>query len=62
MNDRLLATLCGAKAVELIQEGKGNMAVGTVDGEIVAMDIEEALDIPGTFNEEMYHLIDVLSK
>lgn len=62
MNDRMLATLCGAKAVELLAEGEGNKAIGTVSGKVVAFDIEEALAMKNTFNEEMYRLIDVLSK
>lgn len=62
MNDRLLATLCGAKAVELLVSGEANKAIGTVKGEIVSFDLEEALKMPSTFNEEMYKLIDVLSK
>ena len=62
LNDRMLATLCGAKAIELLEEGKVNQAIGTVGGKIVSFDIEEALKMPGSFNEEMYKLIDVLSK
>lgn len=62
MQDRLLATMCGAKAVELLVSGQGNKAIGTVDGEIVAYDMEEALNMKSSFKEELYHLIDVLSK
>ena len=62
MNDRMLATLCGAKAVELLAKGEANKAIGTVAGQVVAFDMEEALDMPNSFNEEMYKLIDVLSK
>ncbi len=62
MSDRILATLCGAKAVELLVEGKSNMAIGTLNGSIVACDIEEALDMQMNFNEEMYELVNVLSK
>ncbi len=62
MQDRLLATMCGAKAVELLVSGQANKSIGTVDGEIVAYDMEEALKMTSSFNEEMYQLIDVLSK
>lgn len=62
MNDRMLATLCGAKAVELLSNGKGNRAVGSVAGKIVDYDIEDSLKMSSDFNEEMYQLIDVLSK
>jgi hypothetical protein len=33
-----------------------------VDNQIVAFDLEDALKQTREFNEEMYHLIDVLSK
>lgn len=62
MNDRLLATLCGEKAVKLLCEESESKAIGISDGHIVAYDLREALKMPGTFNEEMYGLIDVLSK
>ena len=62
MNDRLLATRCGAKAVELLTQGVSNRAVGTVSGKIVDFDIEEALAMKSDFDEEMYELIDILSR
>ena len=62
MQDRLLATLCGAKAVQLLVKGEANKAIGTVKGDIVAYDMEEALKMESHFNEEMYQLIDILSK
>lgn len=62
VNDRMLATLCGAKAVELLVSGSDSKAIGTVNGNIVAYDLEEALKMPTCFNEEMYKLVDVLSK
>ncbi len=39
---RLLASLFAEKAVELICQGKGNMAVGLQDGEIVGFELEKA--------------------
>lgn len=62
MNDRMLATLCGAKAVELLAEEKGNMAVGTRNGVIIAQDLRESLNMKASFNEDMYELVNVLSK
>ena len=62
LNDRMLATLCGAKAVELLTEGSESKAIGTADGQIVAYDLAEALEMPGRFSEELYKLIDILSK
>lgn len=61
-SDRMLATLCGAKAVELLCEESGSKAIGTVDGHIVSYDLDEALRIPKSFNDRLYGLIDVLSK
>lgn len=61
-NDRMLATLCGARAVELLNNDSESRAVGTVNGKIVDYDLREALDMPKSFNEEMYQLIDILSK
>ena len=60
--DRNLATLCGAKAVDLLEQDSESKAIGIVDNQIVAYDLKEALKQENTFNEEMYRLIDVLSK
>lgn len=62
MKDRILATMCGAKAVELLAEESQSKAIGTVNDEIVAYDLAEALEQENVFNEEMYKLIEVLSK
>lgn len=62
LSDRLLATLCGAKAVELLEEESPSKAIGICDGHIMAYDLKEALEMPKVFNEELYRLIDVLSK
>ncbi len=61
-SDRMLATLCGAKAVELLVEGSDSKAIGTVNGNIVAYDLADALTMPKTFDENLYNLVDVLSK
>ena len=62
MNDRLLATLCGEKAVNLLMEGSQSKAIGISDGHITAYALEEALNVKAVFNEELYRLIGVLSK
>lgn len=61
-NDRMLATLCGAKAVELLKAHSTSKAIGMCNGNIVAYDLEDALSAPKTFNQQIYQLIDVLSK
>lgn len=61
-SDRMLATLCGAKAVELLAEDSDSKAIGVVDGRIVAFDLEDALKTKKNFDDKLYKLIDVLSK
>ena len=62
LDDRLLASQCGAKAIELIASGIKNRAIGTVNGKIQAFEIEGALAEKPEFDHELYELIDVLSK
>ena len=62
LDDRLLASQSGAKAIELIQNGIKNRAMGTVNGKIQAFEIEGALSEKPEFDHELYELIDVLSK
>ena len=62
MNDRLLATLCAEKAVTLLGEDSKSKAIGVSNGHIVAYDLADALKMPGTFDENLYSLIDVLGK
>ena len=62
LDDRLLASQSGAKAIELIQNGIKNRAIGSVNGKIPAFEIEGALSEKPEFDHELYELIDVLSK
>lgn len=62
LDDRLLASQSGAKAIELIASGIKNKAIGTVNGKIQAFEIEGALSEKCEFDHELYELIDVLSK
>ncbi len=62
LRDRMLATLTAAKAVERLQQDSDSKAIGTVNGEIVAYDLQEALAQKREVNREMYELIGVLSK
>ncbi len=62
MRDRLLATLCGAKAVELLEKDSESKAIGTVNGHIIAEDLEEALEETREFDTGLYELIGVLGK
>lgn len=62
MRDRMLATLCGEKAVKLLAEDSESKAIGIVDNQIVAYDLEEALEMPREFDENLYDLVEILSK
>lgn len=59
--DRMLATECGVRAVELIALGKRNRALGERDGRVVDMDLAEALDATRGFDYDMYKGVDILS-
>lgn len=54
--DRVLASKMGHRAVELLMEGKSGRVVGTVRGDIIDLDIHEALSIERPFNEELYQI------
>ncbi|MEE0741661.1 MAG: 6-phosphofructokinase [Emergencia sp.] len=62
LRDRILATLAGAKAVELLAADSASKAIGTLEGKIVAFDLEEALKQKREIDREMYDLIGILSK
>lgn len=62
LRDRLLATMCAAKAVELLKEDSPSKAIGTSEGKVTAYDLSEALDFPKEVDKEMFDLIDVLSR
>lgn len=61
--DRMLATLTGAKAVDLLDEGAESSAIGTVNNMIVSYPLEEALGMKKkNYYKELSDLLDVLSK
>lgn len=62
LDDRVIATLTGAKAAYLLSEDSESKAIGIVQEQVEAFDIEEAVGMKKEFNREMYELIDVLSK
>lgn len=59
--DRLLASRMGAKAVELLNEGKSGRVVGIKENRIFDMDIHEALSKERVFHKELLQLSDILS-
>lgn len=59
--DRVLASRLGARAVELLLEGKGGRCVGIQSNQLVDHDIIEALAQKHTIDEGMYRLSQELS-
>lgn len=60
--DRMLAIQTGAKAVELLCAGSDSKAVGVVNGQIIACDLQDAVSQKREIDREMYGLIGILSK
>ncbi len=60
--DTVLASRMGAKAVEVLLEGKTSRVVGIKANEIFDMDIDEALAIPRSFDEELYNTANAINQ
>ena len=60
--DRVLASKLGAKAVEVLLEGKTSRVIGIRENKIVDDDIDEALAVERKFDQELYDIAVVLSK
>ena len=60
--DRVLASKMGAKAVEVLMEGKTSRVIGIRNNQIIDDDIDEALAIERKFDEKLYNIAEVLSK
>ena len=61
MEDRVLASRLGIRAVELLKENKGGLVVGVKGGAVIEMPIAEALSIPSFFDEALYEQAKILS-
>ena len=59
--DRVYASMMGAKAVELLAEGKSNRVVCYQKGEFVDHDIQEALAMTKQISEYEYEVSRLLS-
>ncbi|RKD21517.1 6-phosphofructokinase [Caminicella sporogenes] len=59
--DRILASRMGARAVELLMEGKSGRAIGIRNNELIDMDIDEALEMEKKFDKDIYELTKILS-
>lgn len=59
--DRVMASLFGAKAVEVLLEDKGGRAIGIRKSEVVDYDMREAFEDTQSLDISMYHLSKELS-
>lgn len=59
--DRVLASQMGAKAVELLLQGKTCRIVGMKKNKLVDFDVDEALSMEREFDMDMYNLSKILS-
>ena len=59
--DRMLASKMGALAVECLRDGKTNRCMCYRDGKFLDMDIEEALAMPYTFDEEAKRISEMIA-
>ncbi|MDE6195258.1 MAG: 6-phosphofructokinase, partial [Erysipelotrichaceae bacterium] len=59
-NDRVLASKMGEKAVDLLMHGIGGQCVSIKNNEIIAVPIEEALNIPRASRKELQNLFERL--
>ncbi|MDO4315740.1 MAG: 6-phosphofructokinase [Oscillospiraceae bacterium] len=59
--DRETASRMGYKAVVTLMEGRGNRIVGTQNGRIVDLDMEEALQMVKNFQMDRYEVLESLS-
>lgn len=59
--DRILASRLGARAVELLVEGKSKRVVGIRDNKIIDLDITEALNMKKETDNDLYNLAKILS-
>ncbi|MDB5083924.1 MAG: pfkA, partial [Bacilli bacterium] len=59
--DRILASRMGAKAVETLVQGQGQVMIGIQGSQLVAVDIDEALNTPRNPEMSLIQLADILS-
>ncbi len=59
--DRVYASIMGAKAIELLLDGKKNRAVGYLNGQFQDFDIEEVLNASKDIHEDQYQIFLTLS-
>lgn len=60
--DRVYASIMGARAAELLCEGKSNRLIAYKHGEFVDFDIQEALQMKKDISEEQFEIAKMLAK
>ena len=60
--DRVYATIMGAKAVELLADGKSNRVMAYKNGNYVDFDIQEALAMTKDIPEDQYDISKMMSR
>ena len=58
--DRVYASVMGAYAVDLIDQGKKNRVIGYKSGRVYDMDIAEALEMEKSIDEYQYEVAGIL--
>ena len=61
LRDRVVASEMGFRAVELLERNLGNRVVAMKDGQIIDLDINEALDMQRVFDEDLYRIAMTIS-
>ena len=61
VRDRVMASIMGAKATELLANGICNQIIAVQKGEVVGIDIEEALETNKEIPKDMLELSTILS-
>lgn len=61
LRDRVEASKMGYYAVQLLEQGIGNRVVGLKQGEVVDVDIQEALKMKKAFPADLYKMADEIS-
>jgi 6-phosphofructokinase 1 len=59
--DRILASKLGARAVEILLEGKSQRVIGLKNNSVVDIDIDEALSMKKEFDNDLFELTKTLS-
>jgi len=61
VRDRVMASILGSRAVELIKDGAVNRIVAVKDSKIVDYDIDEALEMKKTIDDKLIELSTILA-